>query len=151
MAAVSKFVPPGFDESRVLAGLHKAIGFGMPTRVDDRATFFFQKRPSDTSPADGAGVPFDPGVQLPDIASPRKLSVDCTVDYVDAAGKALTFGDSRPSGVVITLLDAEYQKIKDYAFVVAGGDKYVRSRVEPPIALGSIDVWTLHATAESER
>ena len=38
----------------------------------------------------------------------------------------------------------------DQGFVVVGGDKYVRSHIEPPVALGSIDVWVAWATAEDE-
>lgn len=147
--AAGKYVPPNFNKSTVLAGLHKAMEFGAATRTDDRAAFFIRSTPVVTDAKDGAGVPFDPTVQP--ASTVTKVQVDCTVEYVDASEVAETFGDVRSSRIKITLLDPEYQLVKGFAYVVAGGDKYVYDSTEPPIALGSIDVWTVHATAEGER
>lgn len=147
---MGKFIPPGFDAARVTEGLHKAMGFGEPTRTEDKATFFFPKRSAAGQPRDGAGVPFDPD-QHPTASSKAKVQVPCVVEYHDAAELLAEFGGITPSRVKITVLDPEWQQIKDFAYVVAGGDKYVRTKVEPPIALGSIDVWTIWCTAEDER
>lgn len=150
---MAKFVPPGFDEASIKAGLYKAMGFGEPTRTEDKAWFYFPvNRASDPtdSPKDQDGVPFDPTV--PVATTPRKARVQaaCAVEYVDAGESLESFGDIKATRIKITVLDPEYQQIKGFAYVVAGGDKYVRTSVEPPVALGSIDVWTLWCTAEDE-
>lgn len=150
---MAKFIPPGFDADAVLAGLHKAMGFGEPTRTDDKATFFFPKTRTSTpsgASADQDDIPFDVTVPVVAADSHPKATVACAVEYVDATEIVTTAGDVTPSKIVITILDPEWQQVKDFSFVVAGGDKYIRGRVEPPVALGSIDVWTVHCTAEDE-
>lgn len=147
---MTKYVPPSFNRARVLDGLHKAMGFGEPNSVDDKATFFFSARPASATPADGAGVPFNPDERPANTGSPKK-TVACAVEYFDAAGQAQTFGDIRPSRVKITLLAPEWDQVKDFAYVVCAGDKYIRSTLQPVDALGSLDIYTVWATAESER
>jgi hypothetical protein len=55
-----------------------------------------------------------------------------------------------PTRISITLLDEDYQRVRGFHFVVAGGDKYIYEKTEPPVALGSIDVWTVWAQSEDE-
>lgn len=146
-----EFTPPEFDRRAVLEGLYTAMGFGTPTRTEDRATFFLPVKPKTTvtEPDDLSGVPFDYTVRK--AVSTTKLQVACAVEFYDAQGIIETFGTTAPTRIKVTLLDPEYQQVKDYAYVVAGGDKYIRAKTEPPIALGTIDVWSLWADAENER
>src|ERR1044072_821527 len=114
------------------------MGFGEPTRTEDKAWFYFPKTrttsPTD-APADDDGVPFDPTVVASTGDSKARVQVSCAVDYIDAPEAVETFGGDRPSRIEITLLDTEYQQIKGFSFVVAGGDKYVYDSTEPPVAL----------------
>lgn len=147
-----KYVPPGFNRPAVTAGLRRAMGFGEPNRVEDKATFHFPRRtpPADT-PADAEGVPFDPDVQ-PDRTplKPPQL-VPCAIEFHAGTTTSETFGDSRASRIEITLLDPDYQKVKGFSYVVVGGEKYVYSYTPPPEALGSLDVWTVICISEDER
>lgn len=145
-----KYIPPGFDEARVLEGLHRAMGFGEPTRTEDKATFFFVQNSPPAGPADAGGVPFDPTDRPTNVAPTKKKTVTCTVEFFDRAGVMERIGEIRPTRVRVTLLDPQYQEVKGFAYLVAGGDKYLQPKVEPPVALGSIDVWTVWCTAESE-
>jgi hypothetical protein len=149
---VSKYIPPGFDADAVRQGLLNAMGFGEPTRTEDKAWFYFPKMrtPATTSSTDQDGVPFDPTVQVTTADSKARLQVSCAIEYIDADGQVITAGEVIPSKLKITLMDAEYQQVKGFAYVVAGGDKYLYSRTEPPVALGSIDFWFVHCTAEDE-
>lgn len=144
------FLPSDFDTAGILAGLHTAMAFGRPTRTEDVATFYL---PLDVDPVvaplDDSGVPFDPSEQHSH--APPKLAVPCAVEFYDAAGVIETFGSASPTRIKITLLDPDYQQVKDFIYVVAGGDKYMRSKIEPPIALGTIDVWMCWADSENER
>lgn len=145
-----KYVPPSFNEERVLAGLKMAMGFGEPTRAADKVTFYFNARSTPTGPVDEDGIPFDPAERITNTRAAEAKSVDCVVEYQDRAAKAETFGVVVPARVVLTLLDPDWQLVKDFAYVKAGGDTYHRSTVEPPVALGTIDVWSVICIAEGE-
>lgn len=148
---MTKFIPPGFDATRVKDGLYKAMGFGEPTRVADKATFYFVATAAapDGTVLDDLGTPFDPTVRRQ--KSITSMQVACAVEFFDRMEKSETFGVVEPSRVQITLLDPEYQLVKDFSYVVVGGDKYIYRFTEPPNALGSIDVWQVWANAEDER
>lgn len=145
-----KYVPPGFDPARVIDGLHRAMGFGEPTRDADKATFWFVTRTAAEGAKDGDGVGFDPSPAGRAETSKRHLVVPCAIEYFDRADVQGTFGIAQPSRIEITLLDPDYQQIKGFSYVVAGGDKYLYRSTEPPTALGSVDIWMIHAVAEDE-
>lgn len=145
---MTKYVPPSFNAARVRAGLLKAMGFGEPTRAADKVTFHLVTRPA-VEDADGDGVPFDPSVRV--TATDTALAVTCALDYLDDNGEVIAGGDLKPARVRVTLLDAEYQQIKSFDYLTAGGDRYARDSIAPPFALGGLDVWTVYATAEDER
>lgn len=147
---MTKYVPPGFDAERVIEGLKKAMGFGEPTRPEDKVTFYFNARSTPTGPVDEDGIPFDPDDRITNTREDDATTVDCVVEYQDRAPKAETFGVVVPARVILTLLDPDWQQVKDFSYVKAGGDIYHRSTVEPPVALGSIDVWSVICIAEGE-
>lgn len=146
---MAKYIPPGFNSARVVEGLHKAMGFGEPTRTSDKATFYFPKRRDIGDATDEEGVPFDPTVQAEDVSKPA-LRLPCSVEYFQRGDVIESFGTIQSDRIKITLLDPEYQRIKGFAYVTAGGDKYVYRSTQPPDALASIDVWTVWAVAEDE-
>lgn len=125
------------------------MGFGEPTRSEDKATFFFPKRTPASPVTDEDGVPFSMNLS-PEDTSKSSQQVPCAVEFYDRADQVETFGALQATRIKITLLDADYQTIKGFAYVVAGGDKYVYRLTQPPDALGSIDVWTVWAVAEDE-
>jgi hypothetical protein len=146
-------VPPGFDANAARQGILNAMGFGEPTRTDDKAWFYFPKgraRTPSNSAVDQDGVPFDPDVVVATTDSKARLQVSCAVEYIDIAETVGSFGGARPARIKITLMDPEYQQVKGFSYVVAGGDKYLYDSTEPPVALGTIDIWTVHCTAEDE-
>lgn len=147
---MTKFVPPSFDEARVLEGIKKAMGFGEPTRTEDKVTFYFNARSTPVGEVDEEGVPFDPADRVTNTREDEAVIVDCAVEYQDRAAQTETFGVYIPARVILTLLDPDWQQVKDFSFVKAGGDIYHRSTVEPPVALGSIDVWSVICLAEGE-
>lgn len=123
------------------------MDFGAPTRSADKATFYTP--PLSTSVgADEDGVPFDP--DAPRAVTHTGRSVPCAIEYLDRADINETFGAIQASRIKITLLDPDYQKVKGFTYVVVGGEKYMYRLTEPPVALGSIDVWTVQAVAEDE-
>lgn len=149
---MTKYIPPGFDATRVSDGLYKAIGFGEPTRAADKATFFFVSTTAladPDTPVDDLGTPFDPSIRRTRVVT--SAQVPCVVEFFARGDRTETFGLVETSRIQITLLDPEYQQVKGFAYVVAGGDKYIYHSTQPPNALGSLDVWTLWAVSEDER
>lgn len=143
-------VPSGFSAANVIAGLHKAMAFGAPNEDSDQATFVMpQTILSTTGPLDDENVPFNPSV-TPVKSTISRRTVPCAYEYVDAQGKIENLGIINPSRVKITLLDDDYQEVKGFDYVVIGGQKYLYRKTEPPVALGSIDVWTVYCQAEDE-
>jgi hypothetical protein len=147
---MTKFVPPSFDEARVLEGIKKAMGFGEPTRPEDKVTFYFNARSTPDGEVDEEGVPFDPDDRVTNTREDEAVIVDCVVEYQDRAAQTETFGVYIPTRIVLTLLDPDWQQVKDFSHVKAGGDIYHRSTVQPPVALGTIDVWSVICLAEGE-
>lgn len=147
---MTKYIPPGFDATKIMDGLHRAMGFGEATRAGDKATFYL-RHPSTLSNAgevDSEGLPFDPAVQRTSSMTP--VVVPCAIEYFDRAENADTYGVMQSTKIMLTLLDPDYQKVKGFAYVAAGGDKYYYAKTEPPVALGSIDVWIVHCNSQDE-
>lgn len=147
---MTKYVPSSFDRATVRAGLLKAMGFGEPTQTADKVTFFFPKRSTTSAPHDQDGIPFDPNVRLSDAGAPSK-TVACAVEFMDWNGAVVEPGTIKATRLRITLLQEEWNAVKDFTYVTAGDNKYLRDYVEPPLALGSIDVYQVMVRAEDER
>lgn len=148
---MTKYVPPSFNRAKVLDGLHKAMGFGEPNKVADKATFFFPKEVvTPDGPADDDGVPFDPDAE-PVTSQKAKTTQPCAVEWLDLAGQGTRAGEISSGRIRLTILQPEWEKVFDFSWVVVGGEKYLRDEIQPPIALGSIDVWIVDCIAEEER
>lgn len=142
---MAKTLPAGFNVERIRRGLLTAMEFGEPTRTEDKATFVTEAASTGVEPRDQEGVPFDPTVRP--ARTTTSLAVPCAVAFVNRGDTNETFGVIQSTGVVITLLDAEYQQVKGFDYVGVGGDRYNYNKTAPPVALGSLDVWTVYATA----
>lgn len=120
--------------------------FGLPAASSDQPTFYLFGQVTPTVPVDQQGVPYDPDETISN--PPTSVHVPCAVEYIDRAGKIELLGLVAPSQLKLTLLDADYQKVEGFAYVVIAGRKYLYRRTEAPIALGTVDVWTVHCEAE---
>ena len=131
----------------VVAGLHQAMAIGMPSRTEDRATFFIPAETVDPG-EDDEGVPFNPATRP--TSTPTKKTVPCAVEYVDGTELPSNMGVIQASKLKITLLDPEYQQVKGFDFVVIAGQRYYYRKTESPVALGNLDVWTVQVQAEDQ-
>lgn len=145
---MTKYIPPGFDSARIIDGLHRAMGFGEATRTGDKATFYTRTLPATTATVDQEGLPYDPDAARTPVTT--SVAVPCAIEYFDRNEDGETFGVIQPTRIKVTLLDPDYQKVKGFTYVVAGGDRYYYAKTEPPIALGSIDVWIIHCNSQDE-
>ena len=138
--------PRGFSASKAVAGIHAAMTFGAPSRATDQATFFIQQAVTPAFPIDQQGVPWDPADRV--TVAFTQVQVPVAIEFKDDAGKIEGFGVVAPVKIVLTLLDVDYQQIKNFDFVVVAGRRYLYRRTETPVALGTVDVWTVHCVAE---
>jgi len=146
---MAKFIPPDFPRAEIIAGLRQAMGFGERTRTADKATFVSFADQLEDVATDDRGVPWDVNVRRTRTPS-ATVQVPCAVEWVDAADSRGSYGTINATRIKLTLLDPDYQKVRGFEYVVIGGDKYLHRETEPPIALGSIDVWIVHVAAEDE-
>lgn len=123
--------------------------FGLPSQANDQPTFYMPQTATSTDPLDDEGVPFDPSV-TPTYSTLVKKKATCAVEYVDGEGKVENFGVLVPSKVKLTILDQDYAPVRGFHYVVIQGQKYYYQRTEPPVALGNVDVYTVHCRAEDE-
>ena len=142
---------PNFDAPAVRAGLRLAMQVGLPVMADDQPTFFM---PTIVT-ADGAhaldqqGTPFDPTYR-PIRATPVGIQVPCGMDYKDAAGNLVAMGTVSATGMVLTLLDEDYVKVKGFSYCVVAGVKYLYERTDVPKGLVSVGIYTIHVMADDQ-
>lgn len=127
------------------------MAVGMPVIAADQPTFFFAPTiVSDSShTSDQGGTPFNPTYR-PTRSQAAGVKVACAVDYKDSASDMGAVGAVSTSGVVLTLLDEDYEVIKGFSYVVIGGNKYTYERTEVPMGLVSVGVYTIHCLADDE-
>lgn len=141
----------GFDATDVRNGLRTAFRVGMPPLTAEQPVFFIPSVPLvQTEAVDGDGVPFDPDYQ-PARTPPRQVKgVPCAIEYRDGEGKLENFGVVSPTKVVLTLLDEDYAKVKDFEWVVISGVRFWYRRTETTKGLVSVGLYRIHCTSEDE-
>jgi hypothetical protein len=136
-----------FNEQKVLDSLRLAMDFGSPNTVSDKATFYMPRTVSGSGNVDSYQVPMNPENNRT-FSSLVKKTVPVALEYLDAAGKDINFGTLNASRVRLTLLGPDYLQIKGFEYMVVSGNKFIYSKTEPIIALGSIDVAIIYCVAE---
>jgi hypothetical protein len=130
------------------------MNMGAPPLTEERATFYFAnvlvyQSPDDAADTDASGTPFDPSIPVT-MTRPDPVQVPCSVEYFDAEGVPTDFGIVTPSRAAITLLDEDYKKVKECAYVVLGGDKFVYRRTQSPDGLFDVGLYTMHFVSEND-
>lgn len=141
----------GFPANDVRNGLRTAFRVGMPPLEAEQPTFFMPRTVTNTEPADANNVPFDPAVQ-PTRGAPTSHKVPCAIEYIYGDGKVESYGVviSKPSKVVLTLLDEDYATVKGFSYVVISGLRYWFKRTENTKGLVSVGLHKVHCVSEDE-
>lgn len=170
---------PRFNEAQFRDGIHFAMRMGAATWPEGKAgvTFHFKAKRSYqfpngsaySGPWDQEGRPLHPDVKTV-LVRPQPLTIEeVAVEFEDARPEELPVGVKIPTRVVLTMLDSEYQAIKDRAAtVVIGGvqqqtgeefaheieladtDRYRIAYRKAPLALFGVGVRQLVAYALEE-
>lgn len=140
----------GFDDQAFIDGIQFAMTMGAPPSTSDQVMFHFAPVPTGDAAMSADGVPFDPDVSRTS-TTPDPVTVPCVVEYGDARDRDTAFGLQAGTRLRVTLLEADYRKVEDAAFVVYGGDRYDYRHTEAPVGLFSVGVWAMHFTAVSDQ
>lgn len=144
-------------------GFRQAIKFAMqmgtnpapdrrPKFVKRNATVTYWKNNAPyvgTPRMDRDGVPLDPDIEVRRAADVN-IEVDCAIEVVRADAEELPVGNFRPTKVVATLLDAEYQQVKDCRELLYNGDRYVFGYEPESNGLFDVGVYTMIFYAKDE-
>lgn len=143
---------PGFDPQVFRDNIHFAMQLGLPQKTEDRPTFYFREVRSFPvgTVLDSEGSPLDPRI-APVVTTTPPVQVPCAVEFqadgTDNQGLVGTFRDSK---VTLTLLDVDFEKVRDAIEVALGQVKYNISFLAPPIGLGQATVYQLHCFPKGE-
>lgn len=145
-------------------GFRNAIRFAMQMGANpnpERTTIFIKKNPGRTYKKNGItvptprldrdGKPLDPDIEVikaaddqirvgTDIAN-GEVNVAIEVERADA--EELPVGNFRPTKVIVTALDVDYEKIKDCRELIYNGDKYMFGYEPESNGLFEVGVYTL--------
>lgn len=141
---------PGFDPDGFRDAIRFAMTIGLPPDVEQQATFYFPKVVTATAPLDPSGVPYAPGT--PVARTPQKAPVRVPCGIEDASGDVAATGLGRfGDGIIVTLLDKDYEAVLGFEFVSVGGVRYDYARELIPRGLGTVGIHRLLCTGEGSR
>lgn len=160
MAKSSSF-SSGFDEAGFRTAILNTMLMGIPEDPAERLTFWW-RRDQTYTPDDPAGNPYDwttPPVtdtagnpKLRDTGTEQSLQVPYALEFsARPAGSSNTvFGEIDASRAIATMLDADYQQVKDADYATIGDSRYRLQFDAPPLGLFGVMVWTLYMEAEDQ-
>ena len=137
----------GFDPAAFRTGIKFAMQMGAPNSVSDRVTFVW--RPAKTfSKTDPAGNPYDWSASPTTTETHADVVVDVAVtDLGRPTPEHTAVGAIDAQKISLTLLDVDYEQVVGAQEVRWGGKTFQIDYVMPPIALFSVDIHTIFATA----
>ena len=139
----------GFNADAFREGIRFAYTMAASPVASEQVAFYKATELIYTVPVDDDNVPFDPTTTVQRVAPPP-VRVPCGVEYFDAEGQPVPFGTVTVSRITCTLLDEDYVQVKDSAYVVIGGEKYLYRRTQPPSGLFDVGLYVMHFRAENE-
>lgn len=144
--------PTGFDSQGFRQAIHFAMQMGAPPDQERRVRFLKKSTvpvqyfkggtqlfppPLGTLRLDRDGNPLDPEVEVVETAD-EALYPDCAVEVDRADADELPVGNFRPTKLIVTLLDNEYDQVQGCKELVYNGDRYIYGY--EPEANGLFDV-----------
>jgi hypothetical protein len=143
-----------FNSSFFRTQIRNTMMMGQPNAVSDRATFRWKIEKTYAGATDPKGKPYDWG-EAP-LTETDHPDVQVPVAVEDSSGSLIRSAHT-PAGeendrarVVLTVLDVDYEEIKDASWVILGGNTYRIDFWGPPMALFDVDVYHGFASALDE-
>lgn len=140
---------PDFNAAEFRANIHAAMDMGAALESAEQVMFHFPGTLVYNRPTDETNTPFDPAATVTSTPGSTK-QVPCAVEYFDSENQPTTFGLLAPARIEVTLLDEDYEQVKNASYVVVHGDRYNYRRTEPPSGLFDVGLYVMHFTALNE-
>jgi hypothetical protein len=119
---------------------------GLSNTVALQPTFRWTKK--STYPVqDPVNHPYDWTETPTTTIAPADVQVPCAVEYQERSSEGTAAGAFDGTKAIITMLDTDYALIAGSDQVLLGGNVYDIDVVAPPVALFSVDIFTLYCTA----
>jgi hypothetical protein len=139
----------GFNPGEFRSAIRFVYDMAAPVIVEEQATFYGPSTLVYTGSVDDDEVPFDPSTTVVRMSA-TGIKVPCGVEYQDSEGQPVVFGTVTPSKLALTLLDEDYQLVRDATYVVIGGERYLYARTQPPSGLFDVGLYVMRFRAENE-
>jgi hypothetical protein len=141
----------GFNPDTFRSVITATMVMGLPQKPEEQPTFYF--RTIVTYPVgtklDTEGRPIDPRIKPSVTTALPPIQVPCAVEFApdttNDEGLAGTYWQTR---AVLTLLDTQYEQVKDAIEVQLGDRRYIISFLYPPLGLGLVTVYQLSCFAK---
>lgn len=142
-------IPYTFPAAKFRNAIQFVFEMAAPPAPADQLYFHFEPTLTSTGPTDGEQVPFDPAdIMTSTVADP--IQVPCDVTYTTGSEVPTPFGTVVPDRLTVLLLDVDYAKVADCAFVTMGGDRYNRLYEPPSFGLFDVGLHEITFTAQNE-
>lgn len=144
---------PAFPADQFIAGIKLAMAMGQPENAAEALSWHW--RPEQTfTEADTAGDPYDygdtPVTDAPgNAADPTDVGiiVDYALEFAVVGATDTSVGQIDPSKATVTLLGAEYDRVKTADYAIIDGSHYDIDFSAPPQGLFNVTVYSVQLTA----
>jgi hypothetical protein len=148
-----------FDNEGFRNAIHFAMQMGLNPDPDKRPifirkgtgrTYFLDGVELTTPPRmDRDGKPLDPEIEVVKEAD-TQITADCAIEVERADAEELPVGNFRPTKVIATLLDQDYELVKDCRELIYNGDRYMFGYEPESNGLFNVGVYTMVFYAKDE-
>jgi hypothetical protein len=141
----------GFDADAFRAAIRNTMLMGLPSSVPDTVTFTWKESRTYNVARDSTGTPFARTAVPTSTTQHADVQVPVAVEFQQTNQVSGTgAGRFDAASAKITVLDVDYELIKDADYVLLGGDKYEIEYTAPPVGLFTVDVFTLYLRVTDE-
>lgn len=145
------WTPAGWNQQKIIDGLHTAMNFGLAVSPSEQPTFFMKRETlAPGAVVDAEKVPFDPTPGIRTAAIEGGIRIPCAVDFSEQGVQRAEFGDLNPVQVKLTVLEPDHDQIEGFFYVEISGTKYYYRETAPVIALGDVNVYSILCSTVQE-
>lgn len=150
----------GFDPDNFRTQIRNTMIMGLPQQVVQRPTFYSTSvvqwpthyDSGDPITFDDDGYPLDPTVRPIPPTQQTGIQVACAVEFKATQDDNETVvGNFRDTAAILTLLDTEYELVKNCDQVKLGGNmQFYINYTAPPLGLGPVTVYQMYLSPTGE-
>lgn len=149
MAGMTDPRAAGFNAAKFRDAVRFAMTMGLPNAVEERITFKWDVVRSYDNP-DPAGNPYNWHETPTRRVELDPVQVTAAVEFKTDSSDGTPLGSIENPHVIITLLDQDYELVRDADKVTLNEATYIIKYTAPPLGLFDVTVYQMYAEAEDE-